>query len=108
MTLITIAVIRKFSVIYLHVRSEVGYQYGKNNMIRIIKDIFHPSPRDTLKRAKFVIYTLSSWIILFTIMPKNQYLNLIFIIANTGNDSNLLIVFYVQIMPDDFVMQLHR
>ena len=28
--------------------------------------------------------------------------------ANPGNDSNLLIVFYVQIMPDDFVMQLHR
>ncbi len=27
---------------------------------------------------------------------------------NYGNDSNLLIVFYVQIMPDDFVMQLHR
>ncbi len=25
-----------------------------------------------------------------------------------GNDSDLLIVFYVQIMPDDFVMQLHR
>ncbi len=25
-----------------------------------------------------------------------------------GNDSNLFIVFYVQIMPDDFVMQLHR
>ncbi|PPX52353.1 TRAP transporter substrate-binding protein, partial [Escherichia coli] len=23
-----------------------------------------------------------------------------------GNDSNLLIVFYVQIMPDDLVMQL--
>ncbi|MEK9054961.1 hypothetical protein P2S09_22890, partial [Escherichia coli] len=29
-------------------------------------------------------------------------------IAAVGNDSNLLIVFYVQIMPDDFVMQLHR
>ena len=28
--------------------------------------------------------------------------------ADTGNDSNLLIVFYVQIMPDDLVMQLHR
>ncbi len=28
--------------------------------------------------------------------------------AGAGNDSNLLIVFYVQIMPDDFVMQLHR
>ncbi|MDW4721117.1 hypothetical protein NQ240_24775, partial [Escherichia coli] len=30
------------------------------------------------------------------------------LIGTTGNDSNLLIVFYVQIMPDDFVMQLHR
>lgn len=29
-------------------------------------------------------------------------------LVRTGNDSNLLIVFYVQIMPDDFVMQLHR
>ncbi|CAM6688000.1 hypothetical protein KU15F73_27340 [Escherichia coli] len=28
--------------------------------------------------------------------------------SKPGNDSNLLIVFYVQIMPDDFVMQLHR
>ena len=31
-----------------------------------------------------------------------------FNIGAMGNDSNLLIVFYVQIMPDDFVMQLHR
>ncbi len=30
------------------------------------------------------------------------------VIDRSGNDSNLLIVFYVQIMPDDFVMQLHR
>ncbi|MEW3023514.1 hypothetical protein MZT56_27920, partial [Escherichia coli] len=29
-------------------------------------------------------------------------------VTGEGNDSNLLIVFYVQIMPDDFVMQLHR
>ncbi len=28
--------------------------------------------------------------------------------VSSGNDSNLLIVFYVQIMPDDLVMQLHR
>ncbi len=28
--------------------------------------------------------------------------------VDAGNDSNLLIVFYVQIMPDDLVMQLHR
>ncbi|CAD7365548.1 putative phosphatidate cytidylyltransferase [Escherichia coli] len=30
------------------------------------------------------------------------------IVHEVGNDSNLLIVFYVQIMPDDFFMQLHR
>ena len=30
------------------------------------------------------------------------------VVSAVGNDSNLLIVFYVQIMPDDFVMQLHR
>ncbi len=35
------------------------------------------------------------------IVERNYY-------RSTGNDSNLLIVFYVQIMPDDFVMQLHR
>ncbi len=29
-------------------------------------------------------------------------------LGKSGNDSNLLIVFYVQIVPDDFVMQLHR
>ena len=29
-------------------------------------------------------------------------------VQTSGNDSNLLIVFYVQIVPDDFVMQLHR
>ncbi|MCK2448071.1 DeoR family transcriptional regulator, partial [Escherichia coli] len=28
--------------------------------------------------------------------------------GGAGSDSNLLIVFYVQIMPDDLVMQLHR
>ncbi len=32
----------------------------------------------------------------------------LFLFHSTGNDSNLLMVFYVQIMPDDFVMQLHR
>lgn len=34
--------------------------------------------------------------------------NDILALKQAGNDSNLLIVFYVQIMPDDFVMQLHR
>ncbi len=41
---------------------------------------------------------------------KEEYLNgsVQFMNRSLGNDSNLLIVFYVQIMPDDFVMQLHR
>ena len=30
------------------------------------------------------------------------------LVGGDGSDSNLLIVFYVQIMPDDLVMQLHR
>ncbi|STJ73105.1 alternative C-terminus of phage tail fiber protein, fused to tail fiber protein by inversion [Escherichia coli] len=38
--------------------------------------------------------------------PRNIAFN--YIVRAAGNDSNLLIVFYVQIMPDDFVMQLHR
>ncbi len=37
---------------------------------------------------------------------KNSYISRS--VNDEGNDSNLLIVFYVQIMPDDFVMQLHR
>lgn len=32
----------------------------------------------------------------------------LFLFHSTGNDSNLLMVFFVQIMPDDFFMQLHR
>ncbi len=37
-----------------------------------------------------------------------QKLTVLIAVLELGNDSNLLIVFYVQIMPDDFVMQLHR
>ena len=48
------------------------------------------------------------------IIPLMVLLGILFCITalvgykGLGNDSNLLIVFYVQIMPDDFVMQLHR
>ena len=43
-------------------------------------------------------------------MPQQNYLDELTpaFTPLLGNDSNLLIVFYVQIMPDDFVMQLHR
>ncbi len=41
---------------------------------------------------------------------NNVYFNIIGTLSDSelGSDSNLLIVFYVQIMPDDLVMQLHR
>ncbi|MDB7212336.1 LysR family transcriptional regulator, partial [Escherichia coli] len=42
---------------------------------------------------------------LFNIRDMNAYHRGM---VTLGNDSNLLIVFYVQIMPDDLVMQLHR
>ncbi len=40
--------------------------------------------------------------------PQQHCGQLTYNVDTRGNDSNLLIVFYVQIMPDDFVMQLHR
>ncbi len=50
-----------------------------------------------------------SWIYLFVLgLWKKAIIVLLLGILSLGNDSNLLIVFYVQIMPDDFVMQLHR
>ncbi len=41
-------------------------------------------------------------------LPLDSLHNVLVFLSMPGNDSNLLIVFYVQIMPDDFVMQLHR
>lgn len=41
-------------------------------------------------------------------VSRSGYYNWVQHEPSDGNDSNLLIVFYVQIMPDDFVMQLHR
>ncbi|BBJ91739.1 Permease, cytosine/purine, uracil, thiamine, allantoin family [Escherichia coli] len=41
-------------------------------------------------------------------MGKTISIKVLFGIYLLGSDSNLLIVFYVQIMPDDLVMQLHR
>ena len=41
-------------------------------------------------------------------LAQANELNLYSVNTGSGNDSNLLIVFYVQIMPDDLVMQLHR
>ncbi|ELH71452.1 FeS cluster assembly protein sufB [Escherichia coli KTE139] len=44
------------------------------------------------------------WMLEFRLNAYHAWLEM----EEPGNDSNLLIVFYVQIMPDDLVMQLHR
>ncbi len=62
---------------------------------------------------------LSSLLSIITALPPDAAISVISqkmtvgldgftLLAIPGNDSNLLIVFYVQIMPDDLVMQLHR
>ncbi len=45
---------------------------------------------------------------MFEQVRKEQNFSWFYSELKHGNDSNLLIVFYVQIMPDDLVMQLHR
>ncbi|MDW7012774.1 hypothetical protein RNO26_24495, partial [Escherichia coli] len=45
---------------------------------------------------------------LLFLISNAKMAHIVFVMQIHGNDSNLLIVFYVQIMPDDFVMQLHR
>ena len=58
-----------------------------------------------------LIATAASSINAFTLAKRVAAFNVPVLIqgeTGAGNDSNLLIVFYVQIMPDDFVMQLHR
>ncbi|WP_423220922.1 transporter [Enterobacter roggenkampii] len=57
------------------------------------------------------VYLIITFTVLLNAMPDIE--DLIFyyecyLIIFFGNDSNLLIVFYVQIMPDDLVMQLQR
>ncbi|SSJ29123.1 Uncharacterised protein [Klebsiella pneumoniae] len=58
-----------------------------------------------MMNKKFWIRWVSIALICAAYYATVLYFDLVFAL---GNDSNLLIVFYVQIMPDDFVMQLHR
>ncbi len=58
-----------------------------------------------LNSQKHVAAVRDGFVFTFPIIMASS---LIILINFAGNDSNLLIVFYVQIMPDDFVMQLHR
>ncbi|PIM41730.1 hypothetical protein CT148_18940 [Escherichia coli] len=58
---------------------------------------------------RFLIFSIRTLLLRFNHRPGRIFFAVEKITQlETGNDSNLLIVFYVQIMPDDFVMQLHR
>lgn len=39
---------------------------------------------------------------------RNELLGVVNEYAKLGNDSNLLIVLYREVVPDDLIMQLHR
>ncbi|MCN4841548.1 TIR domain-containing protein [Escherichia coli] len=83
--------------------NNIRASHGENE-----KNEFHPNitewitinDRTTYKE----IYPYMPERVIDNLMSEKSYIS----IVNWGNDSNLLIVFYVQIMPDDFVMQLHR
>ncbi|WP_252517309.1 hypothetical protein, partial [Escherichia coli] len=59
-------------------------------------------------KVKLMRYFESSEITRYNMLNQQRISQQNIAIFYLGNDSNLLIVFYVQIMPDDFVMQLHR
>ncbi|MCH6364892.1 hypothetical protein MMN37_19045, partial [Escherichia coli] len=67
--------------------------------IAFFKQVLQALPLDSLHN---VLVFLSMPVVAFSVI------NIVLTLSSFGNDSNLLIVFYVQIMPDDFVMQLHR
>ncbi len=79
-----------------------------NKYILNVQNIYRNSPVPVCVRNKNrkILYANGAFIELFSREDKplsgESYIRL------QGDDSNLLIVFYVQIMPDDFVMQLHR
>ena len=65
-----------------------------------------------LNQTRNAVITMSSeWDIHpspYAPLARTQLFDIAEQVESVGNDSNLLIVFYVQIMPDDLVMQLHR
>ncbi|WP_261310716.1 hypothetical protein, partial [Escherichia coli] len=63
--------------------------------------------RDFSSGGAFAVDDGFSSVVYCGIVARNNELTVVIILPLrcTGNDSNLLIVFYVQIMPDDFVMQ---
>ncbi len=72
----------------------------KDNLNLLIKKLIRKAFPEFSNKVTWTLLTAGIGILA---LPAPTYLLFV-----NGNDSNLLIVFYVQIMPDDFVMQLHR
>ncbi|BBR07914.1 cation efflux system protein CusF [Klebsiella quasipneumoniae] len=68
----------------------------------VVKDIDMNSKKITISHEAIPAVGWPAMTMRFTFVNADDAIDAI------GNDSNLLIVFYVQIMPDDLVMQLHR
>ncbi len=92
----------KFSIVFVIVRNALGLQQVPSNMtlngVALLLSMFVMMPV-----GKEIYYNSQNENLSF-----NNVASVVNFVETGGNDSNLLIVFYVQIMPDDFVMQLHR
>ncbi|AUJ95928.1 hypothetical protein CR539_11455 [Escherichia coli] len=84
----------------------IATKIDKNNGISMITHNFNTL--DLLTSPVWIVSPFEEQLIYANSAARLLMQELTFSQLRTGNDSNLLIVFYVQIMPDDFVMQLHR
>ncbi|STR77005.1 AraC family transcriptional regulator [Klebsiella pneumoniae] len=79
--------------------------YSPWHLFRLFRHYFDRSPMEYIRQQRM---SLCCRLLLTT--PGYRIVDICMMVGydDLGNDSNLLIVFYVQIMPDDLVMQLHR
>ncbi len=95
----------------IYIVAEIGCNH--NGSVDIAREMILKAKEAGVNAVKFQTFKADK--LISAIAPKAEYqikntgeLESQLEMTKKGNDSNLLIVFYVQIMPDDFVMQLHR
>ncbi len=84
---------------------------GKSTLMKVLSGIHEPTKGTiTINNISYnkLDHKLAAQLGIGIIYQELSVIDELTVLENLGNDSNLLIVFYVQIMPDDFVMQLHR
>ncbi len=73
-------------------KSDTGIIFAAISLFSLLFQPLFGLLSDKLGLRKYLLWIITGMLVMFA----------------PGSDSNLLIVFYVQIMPDDLVMQLHR